>query len=425
MRERLAEARSILRNNDLGGFTVPTRGLYPFQWNWDSAFTALGWLTFDEKRCFEEIATLLKGQWRNGMIPHILFHGPDDGYFPGADYWRAGDAVPSSGYSQPPVLASVLNEIRQRNPGRTTDEALARFFPAVMASHRWFWRERNPTGKGLICILHPWESGRDNLPDWDEAMKEVDVSSVGEFERKDVRHVDSDQRPLAGDYARYLALVKIGRETGWDSLKMTERQPFVMIDVLMTAVLLRANRDLSSIAEALGRKPENEEIQGWIETAERNFPFLWNGEAGGFCSYDLKRDRSVPLLNSANFLAFYAGVADPTSASVLCDTFDAWTQKTRYALPSFDPASPLFEAKRYWRGPVWLMINKMIRKGFEEYGLNRRAERLLNDGRELVEKNGFWEYYSPLTGIGLGGASFSWSAAVWMESLLPDSLPGD
>ena len=28
--------------NDRGGYTVPTEGLYPYQWNWDSAFVALG-----------------------------------------------------------------------------------------------------------------------------------------------------------------------------------------------------------------------------------------------------------------------------------------------------------------------------------------------------------------------------------------------
>lgn len=42
-----AQAREILRANDRGGYTVLTTGLYPFQWNWDSCLTALGWATFD------------------------------------------------------------------------------------------------------------------------------------------------------------------------------------------------------------------------------------------------------------------------------------------------------------------------------------------------------------------------------------------
>ena len=43
------DAQQVLRDNDRNGHTVPTDGLYPFQWSWDSAITALGWLTFDER----------------------------------------------------------------------------------------------------------------------------------------------------------------------------------------------------------------------------------------------------------------------------------------------------------------------------------------------------------------------------------------
>ena len=66
MTEMIEQARAILRRNDRGGYTVPTDRLYPFQWNWDSAFVALGWGTFDEARAWQEIFSLLKGllAWR-------------------------------------------------------------------------------------------------------------------------------------------------------------------------------------------------------------------------------------------------------------------------------------------------------------------------------------------------------------------------
>ena len=38
------EAFEVMQLNDLGTYTVPTHGLYPFQWNWDSCLTALGQL---------------------------------------------------------------------------------------------------------------------------------------------------------------------------------------------------------------------------------------------------------------------------------------------------------------------------------------------------------------------------------------------
>lgn len=75
-------AKSVLEKNDRRSHSVPTDGLYPFNWNWDSAITALGWFRFDEERAWREAETMFDGQWDNGMAPHILFHGDAGSYFP-------------------------------------------------------------------------------------------------------------------------------------------------------------------------------------------------------------------------------------------------------------------------------------------------------------------------------------------------------
>ena len=77
---------------------MPTARLYPFQWNWDSAFVAMGWATFDEARAWQEIAWLLKGQWDDGMIPHIVFHAPSEDYFPGPAVWGVAAFAADLGY---------------------------------------------------------------------------------------------------------------------------------------------------------------------------------------------------------------------------------------------------------------------------------------------------------------------------------------
>ncbi|MCH2250101.1 MAG: hypothetical protein MK042_09915, partial [Cognatishimia sp.] len=82
-----ARARDILIANDRGGYTIPTEGLYPYQWNWDSAFCGWGFSTFDVERAWQEFDTLFSGQWPNGMVPHILFRQNDPDYFPGPDVW--------------------------------------------------------------------------------------------------------------------------------------------------------------------------------------------------------------------------------------------------------------------------------------------------------------------------------------------------
>ena len=64
-----SQAKAILQKNDRGGYTIPTARLYPYQWNWDSAFVALGYLTFDRERAWKELELLLEGQWDNRHDP--------------------------------------------------------------------------------------------------------------------------------------------------------------------------------------------------------------------------------------------------------------------------------------------------------------------------------------------------------------------
>ena len=76
-----ASAEAVLRHNDTGRYTVPSRTTYPHQWNWDSALAALGWAELDAGRAWTELETLAGARDRQGMIPHIAFHTrvPDRG----------------------------------------------------------------------------------------------------------------------------------------------------------------------------------------------------------------------------------------------------------------------------------------------------------------------------------------------------------
>ena len=108
MTRRIDESIRIIKMNDRGGYTVPTNRLYPYQWNWDSGFTALGIWHFNKWRAWLEIMVLLEAQWDDGMVPHIVFRHHDPDYFPGPDIWQSNTEPSTSGHSQPPVLASVI-----------------------------------------------------------------------------------------------------------------------------------------------------------------------------------------------------------------------------------------------------------------------------------------------------------------------------
>ena len=90
------------------------------------------------------------------------------------------------------------------------------------------------------------------------------------------------------------------------------------------------------------------------------------------------------------------------------------TAKADYALPSLDPEDARFEPKRYWRGPIWMVMNCMISQGLAEAGETALADRIRADSRRLIEAAGFYEYFHPLTGEGCGGDDFSWTAAMWL-----------
>jgi glycogen debranching enzyme len=94
--------------------------------------------------------------------------------------------------------------------------------------------------------------------------------------------------------------------------------------------------------------------------------------------------------------------------------FDRIADMVDFVMPSLDPADPGFQMIRYWRGPVWAVVNYMIGTGLAEAGDEERAMRVRMDTLELMRRNGFYEAYSPIDGTGSGGDDFSWTAAIWL-----------
>ena len=404
-------ARDILRLNDRGGYTVPTEGLYPYQWNWDSAFAAMGFAQFNVDRAWVEFETLFSGQWDNGMVPHILFHQVDEGYFPGPEMWKSVGPIPSSGITQPPVAATMVRLVFDRNP----NVGLARLAPLydkIVAWHDWFmaWR----LDQGAVCTTHPWETGRDNAPDWDGAMAAIDPVGVGEYRRRDTSHVDSEMRPTREDYDRYVWLVQRGARLNWDDAAMLQDTPFRMADPSMTFTLMRAQRDLAELGRSLGRDVST--IEGQIAKLESGAQTLWNETLGCYDSRDTRTGEWANSISNASFLCWYGGLPAPQMRAVLTHVLEGVT----YGVPSFTPHDPKFEAKRYWRGPVWAVMNMLIGMGLDEMDLPEGQ--VLREGTaDLITKHGFSEYFNPLDGSPAGGGTFTWTAAVWLGWASPDA----
>lgn len=414
-----AEARRILQLNDRGGYTVPTEGLYPYQWNWDSAFAAFGFAAFDTDRAWTELETLLAGQWENGMVPHIQFHVADPGYFPGPDVWgteaaigKGAGRVASSGISQPPVAASFAWRIYRADPAAGAAR-LRSVFPRLVAFHRWFMAARAESG--AVAITHPWEAGRDNAPDWDEAMAGFDPVGVAPYTRRDTGHVDPRMRPTQADYDRYIWLVQFGRARRWDDAAIAAESPFRVADPTLTFTLMRACRDLGLIADALDE--DRAEIDTWIATLEAGAATLWNPDTGAYDSRNLRNGRLAGSVSNASFLSWWGGLRDDRARARLHRILGA----ARHAVPSFDPEDPRYEGLRYWRGPVWGIMNMMVGTGLAEAGLTEEAARVRRDTVKLIAENGFAEYFDPDDGTPAGGGTFTWTAAIWLGWASPNA----
>ncbi|MEM6479969.1 MAG: hypothetical protein AAF647_13145, partial [Pseudomonadota bacterium] len=370
----------------------------------DSALAAWGFSTFDVGRAWSELETLFSGQWANGMVPHILFHKVDPSYFPGPDIWGAGMSPPSSGITQPPVAATMARQVLEADADfASRAKAL---FPKLVEWHRWFMAHR--LQDGMICITHPWESGRDNCPDWDIGMAGVDGSGVGAYERRDTTHVDASMRPTKEEYDRYLTILAFGRSVGWDPAEIMENGPFLMADPASHFILIRANDDLAKIAEILGE--DASEIAPWQEALRAGADNMWNPDLGAYDARDMRSGRFAGVLGSGAFTAYIAGQTRPELDAHLARSWDA----VRYGLPSSDPEGPLFDARRYWRGPMWPFLNALIAIGLRESGRISEAERLRRETAEAIINGGFSEYFDPTDGTPCGGKDFTWTAAIWL-----------
>lgn len=391
----------VLRDNDRGRTTVPSPHLYPHQWAWDSAFAAIGWAHVDPARATEELSALIEGRWSDGRVPHILFDPNATGYWPGPDFWGTKR---STSISQPPVWASAARRLVELG---VSLDVVAPMLEGVEASHAWFAAARDPEGLGLVAVVHPWESGRDNCPAWDGAMSDVDPAQAPPFERRDTKHVDDPaERPTDETYKRYAVLVKAIEADGFGP------GPFCVYDPMMTALLAKADVDLAHLADAAG-KPEIAATATARAAAMKAslLAKLWRPEIGRFGFLARRAGRDELEAFCPDVLAAYLPIVLdlPGAVAEACQSSLREAYWTAHPLPTHNPTADTFEPRRYWRGPTWINMNWLL--------VPALGEALATKTLDLVRTAGFREYFDPHTGEGLGADQFTWTAALALDLL--------
>jgi hypothetical protein len=429
-------AESVLRANDRGHMTVAAPALYPHMWSWDAAFVAIGLAQLSIPRAIVELRSLLAGQWRTGMIPHILFSSAQT-YFPGPERWGTSIApaapagVSTSGISQPPVHAIAVSRIveRARRLGGADRVAAEDFLRSTFDDwfrwHDWLAGARGVATTGMVEIRHGWESGLDNSPRWDLSYARVAPGPMQPFRRTDTTHVNDAQRPSDEEYSRYAWLVDQLRASSYDDECDPRTLDFRVRDVLMTAILSEASEVLAELGDSIGRHSQAADLRSLAKICRHGVTMAISPVTGLARDYDARAGEWLHTATVAGFAPLLCS-DEPAIRRLQLRLLQSpmWMGYEQLALalpPSTSPASPAFRQTAYWRGPVWPVISWLLWWGLDRHGDHQLAEQIRQNSLIQLAGAEFAEYYDPFSAAPLGSRSQSWTAAVALDWLATDS----
>ena len=360
-------------------YTCPSPHHYPWQWYWDSCFTAISWRRFDPERSRRELESLLAAQREDGFIGHTIFWNRPLSGSRRYTYNVTSLDAPMTASIQPPALAWAWR-IAVGDP--LTE-------PRIGLQHEWLAANRDLDGDGLIWIVQPDESGLDASNQFDPIWGHRAHSRPG-----------------------FVLLVHRNRRLGYDLRRIAAAGGPVVVEVL-TNVLYNLSRlalGLPSLTPALIDRTYDE-------------------RRGVFLPYS----RPAPTRTPPVTVAAIAPLALPDLPDAighrlveeqLMDSGRFWLP---VAPPSVSAAEPGFSrrdtgplgVRRYWRGPTWINAAWLVWLGLIRLGYEEPAAALAHQLAVAVDAAGLREYYDPFTGAGMGAVDFGWSTLV-LELLDPD-----
>ncbi|HSI81994.1 MAG TPA: hypothetical protein VK919_15240 [Solirubrobacterales bacterium] len=366
------------RNGVRYAYTRPSPTRYPWQWYWDSCFTAIAWRRFDPARSRSELETLLAAMREDGFIGHVIFWDQPLSYRRLTYYNVTSRRAEMTGTIQPPLLAWAWR-IAIGDP---------RSEPRIARHHEWLAANRDLEGDGLLWIVQPDESGLDSSPKFDPVWGRRSHARWG-----------------------FPLLVARNRRLGWDARRARERGWTVLCEVVTNVLwgLARLAHGEPSITPALVDR-------------------LWDEDRGMFLD-EAQPSGLRPAVETWAALAPLAlpDLPDEIGRRIvdehLLDTERFWLPippaSVSAAEPSFEPNRGPGWKRRYWRGPTWVNAAWLLWIGLVRLGYREQAAEMASRLGDTVLAQGLREYYDPYTGDGLGAVDFGWTSLV-LELSEPD-----
>jgi hypothetical protein len=363
-------------------YTAPSAGRYPWQWYWDSCFTAIVWRRFDAARARAELESLLAAATEDGFIGHTIFWAEPVTRIRGLFYNITARSDFMTSTIQPPLLAWAWR-IAVGDPAQVRE---------IVRHQEWVERDRSLDDDGLLWILQPDESGLDASPKFDSAFGW-----------------------RADGLPGFPLLVRRNRRLNFDIRRVVEGGGTVVCGTA-TNVL----HGLSRLA--LGRPSITPKL------VER----LYDERRGLFRQLVRKGTRPVTLPHPVVTWSALSPLALPDLPEEIGRRLveEHLLDPRSFWLPVPPPSVSADEAtfslrdrflflRRYWRGPTWINAAWLLWLGLVRLGYDREAAEMARRLSRAVLTSGLREYYDPYTGAGMGAHDFSWSALV-VEMTEPD-----
>jgi Glycosyl hydrolase family 63 C-terminal domain len=397
-------------------YSIPAKHSYPHQWLWDSSFHAVVWSLFDPARGCDELRSLFRWQWPNGLIPHVVFWHPERvnergwHYLESADIWSflPNRKPRTTALTQPPVLATAVERLVLAGAEDFLSEAL----PVLERYYRYLASERDPDQDGLISTIVQFETGLDFSPAYDRALR-------------------------AGPRAARKILVRSrlveikNKLAGYDLSRIFARNDHAE-DVLVNTIWI----DNLKVLARLARRAERPELATWAEAkATQALQSLleraWDPGRGLFFnlvgSAEIRPEaKTIQCLLPLLLEDLPTDVAERLLAH-LTDPHEFWSSYPVPSValdePSYTDDSHIHGLRLIWRGPCSMNTNWFLHQGLLRHGERGYASQLAQRSRELVERGDFNEFYDARSGRPVGAYRFGWATLVADFCPLPAESP--
>tara|TARA_B100000886_G_scaffold64438_1_gene40255 strand:+ start:5412 stop:6716 length:1305 start_codon:yes stop_codon:yes gene_type:complete len=418
---KLKKAKSLLRLNWKEGYTVPSNNLYPHQWSWDSGWIVYGYCALNQTdKAEKEMYSLFNYQWNNGLIPSIVFHDKENiDYFPGPDIWdletnayHLTNKFNTTGIVQPPIHALACLKIYETNKNI---DFVKNIYPKLLKWHKYLYFERDIFDEGLVYIRHPWESGMDNSPIWDNAFNRIIINEYKYSKmRIDNKKVNEKERPTDLTYERYIKLIQLFKLYKFNERLIFENSEFIVQDVLFNTLLLQSNKALIELAKILDYKNDINLLSYWVNKTEIAIETKLYSN-GFFYDYDLKIKKLIDIKTITGLSPI---VFTKYSRNIITNLKKHFLKTDNYNIASLDRSHIDFDSINYWRGPMWINLSWLILseiKNLDKDLFNNIKDNCLDKINDI----GFFEYFDSndtdnLIESGIGDNSFSWTAAIFV-----------